>query len=74
LRWKDFRIKVDVNHQDVTYTIRDGPHSSLSIRHAGEDLELRTDKASTVVIRPCEPLLPEPQQPPGREPLGRKLR
>ena len=40
LRWKDFRLTVDVNHENVTYTVRDGPHTSLTIRHAGADLEL----------------------------------
>ncbi len=73
LRWRDFRLTVDVNHENVTYTVRDGPHHGLTIRHAGADLELSTDQASTVAIRPREPLLPEPQQPPGREPLRRKL-
>ena len=23
--WRDFRLTVDVNHDDVTYTVRDGP-------------------------------------------------
>ena len=72
LRWRDFRITVDVNHENVTYTVRDGPHSFLTIRHAGEELKLATDGSSTVAIRPHEPLLPVPQQPPGREPLRRK--
>lgn len=73
LRWKDFRLTVDVNHENVTYTVRDGPHHGLTIRHAGSDLDLSTDQASTVTIRPREPLLPEPVQPPGREPLRRRL-
>ena len=72
LRWRDFRLTVDVNHENVTYTVRDGPHSALTIRHAGEELELNTDHPSTVAIRKREPLLPPPQQPPGREPLGRR--
>ena len=72
LRWKDFRLTVDVNHESVAYTIRDGPHTSLTIRHAGEDLEVNTKQPSTLAIRPREPLLPEPQQPPGRKPLLRR--
>jgi len=71
LRWKDFRLTVDVNHENVTYTVRDGPHESLAIRHAGADLELSAHDPSTVALRPGKPLLPEPKQPPGREPLGR---
>ncbi len=72
LRWHDFRLTVDVNHENVTYTIRDGPHHGLTIRHAGSDLKLSTDEPSKVTIHPRLPLLPEPQQPPGREPLRRK--
>jgi alpha,alpha-trehalose phosphorylase len=72
LRWREFRLTVDVNHENVTYTIRDGPHHGLTIRHAGADLDLSTDRESTVAIKPREPLLPAPQQPPGREPLGRR--
>lgn len=73
LRWRDFRLTVDVNHKDVTYTVHDGPGAWLTIRHAGEDLKLTTEGPSTVAIRPREPLLPPPQQPPGREPLRRRL-
>ncbi len=73
LRWKDFRLTVDVDHENVTYTIRDGPHHGLTIRHAGADLDLSTDQPSTVAIRVRQPLLPEPLQPPGREPLRRRL-
>jgi trehalose/maltose hydrolase-like predicted phosphorylase len=72
LRWRDFRLTVDVNHEDVSYTVRDGPHTILTIRHAGEDLELSTERATTVAIQKREPLLPEPKQPPGREPLRRR--
>jgi alpha,alpha-trehalose phosphorylase len=72
LRWREFRLTVDVNHENVTYTMRDGPHHGLTIRHAGADLDLSTDRESTVAIKPREPLLPAPQQPPGREPLGRR--
>ena len=38
LRWRDFRLTVDANHSDVTYTLRDGPGGELTIRHAGEEL------------------------------------
>lgn len=72
LRWKDFRVTVEANHSDVTYTVRDGPDGTLAIRHAGEDLVLSTSKPTTVAVRPRHPLLPPPPQPPGREPLRRR--
>lgn len=71
LRWRNFRLTVDVNHEDVTYTVRDGPGATLTIRHVGEDLELTADAPVTVAIRPRDPLLPTPSQPAGREPLRR---
>ncbi len=72
LRWRDFRLTVDANHTDVTYTLRDGPGSELTIRHAGEDLELNSESPTTLAVRPRKPLLPPPPHPPGREPVHRR--
>ncbi|MGX9789144.1 glycoside hydrolase family 65 protein [Mycobacterium sp. MMS18-G62] len=72
LRWRGFRLTVDANHTEVTYTLRDGPDGGLTIRHAGEDLELSTRSPTTVKVRPRKALLPTPPQPPGREPLRRR--
>jgi trehalose/maltose hydrolase-like predicted phosphorylase len=71
LRWKDFRVTVDVDHDEVKYALRDGPDRELSIRHAGEKLDLNTDSSTTVRVRRREPLLPPPPQPPGREQIRR---
>ncbi len=72
LRWRDFRLMVNVDHENATYTLRDGPHGELTIRHAGEELTLSTDSPSTVALRSCHPLLPPPPQPPGCEPKQRR--
>jgi alpha,alpha-trehalose phosphorylase len=72
LRWKEFRVKVAITHQDVTYTLRDGADGALVIRHAGEELELSSDTPVTVEIKPRRPLLPAPPKPPGREPMHRR--
>ncbi|HWT48472.1 MAG TPA: glycosyl hydrolase family 65 protein, partial [Mycobacterium sp.] len=72
LRWQDFRLTVDVNHSDVTYTLRDGPGTELTIQHGGEELTLKTDSPSTITVRARKPLLPPPPQPPGREPVHRR--
>jgi trehalose/maltose hydrolase-like predicted phosphorylase len=72
LRWRDFRVTVDVNHSDVTYSLRDGSGGELTIRHAGEELTLKTDSPTTIAVRHRKPLLPPPPQPPGREPLHRR--
>ncbi|MGB0437560.1 MAG: glycosyl hydrolase family 65 protein, partial [Mycobacterium sp.] len=71
LRWRDFRVTVEATHASVVYTLRDGPHGVLTIRHAGEPLELNTQQPTEVAVKPREPLLPPPQQPLGREPIRR---
>ena len=71
LRWRNFAVTVAVDHDTVTYTLRDGPEGELTIRHAGQDLHLDTQKPTRVAVRPRHPLLPPPQQPPGRAPFRR---
>ncbi|MBS1692300.1 MAG: glycoside hydrolase family 65 protein [Actinobacteria bacterium] len=73
LRWRNFRLTVDADHDTVTYTLRDGPDGELTIRHAGHDLTMRTGSAATKPIRRRTPLLPPPQQPAGREPARRRV-
>jgi alpha,alpha-trehalose phosphorylase len=72
LRWRGFRLTVDVNHDEVTYALRDGPGSEMSIRHAGKRLDLHCDSPTTVALARRTPLLPTPSQPPGREPSHRR--
>ncbi|MBS9534108.1 glycoside hydrolase family 65 protein [Mycobacterium sp. M1] len=72
LRWQGIRLTVDAHHTEVTYTLRDGPGGTLTIRHAGEELELTTETPVTVPVRRRESLLPAPPQPPGRAPTHRR--
>lgn len=72
LRWKGFRVTVEATHDNVTYTLRDGPDGSLTIRHAGDDVALSTSGPTTVAVVPRLALLPPPPQPPGREPIRRR--
>ncbi|BBY26750.1 glycoside hydrolase family 65 protein [Mycolicibacterium sediminis] len=71
LRWRNFRLIVDVAHEQATYTLRDGPDGSLTIQHSGEHVELTTQEPTTMPVVAREALLPPPPQPPGREPLRR---
>lgn len=72
LCWHGFRVTVDIDHAEVTYTLRDGPDGRLTIRHAGKDVEITTREPTTEPVRERIPLLPAPQPPPGRRPLRRK--
>ena len=53
-------------------SLSDGTGTELTIRHAGEELTLKTDTPTTVAVRPRKALLPPPPQPPGREPMHRR--
>jgi hypothetical protein len=72
LRWREFRLTVAVTHDDVTYTLRDGPDGRLTIRHAGDEITLATSAPVTVAVRAREALLPPPPQPAGRAPKHRR--
>ena len=69
LRWRDFRLAVDVNHTKVTYTVHDGPEHELSSPcSTGEALALNTRFADDRRgARPASRCCPTPQQPPGRD-------
>jgi hypothetical protein len=45
----------------------------MTIRHAGEEVELSTQSPSTIAIRQRHPMFPPPPQPPGREPMRRRV-
>ncbi|QYG95741.1 glycoside hydrolase family 65 protein [Iamia sp. SCSIO 61187] len=65
LRWREFRLTVTVTHEQVTFTVRDGPDGTLTIRHAGEDIEVGTGAPTVVDLAPRRPLSPGiPDQPP----------
>ncbi|MCP9272954.1 glycoside hydrolase family 65 protein [Mycolicibacterium arenosum] len=69
LRWRGFRVTVDVRRDAAIYTLRDGPDGRLPIRHAGDTAELTTHGPVSLAIVPRVPLLPPPPQPHGRAPL-----
>ena len=71
LRWRDFRLTVDAGHDEVTYTLRDGPDATLTIRHAGEDVDRQHEVALEGGRASPNALLPPPKQPPGRKPIHR---
>ncbi|HEX7321596.1 MAG TPA: glycoside hydrolase family 65 protein [Mycobacterium sp.] len=72
LRWRGFRLTVNATHDEVSYTLRDGPKDGLTIRHAGDELTLNTGAPSNVAVRERQPLLSGPEQPPGRAPSHRR--
>lgn len=70
IRWGDLRLKVDVRPEEVTYAIRDGSTSSLRLRHGDEEIQVTSAEPITRRVNKRDPLLPRPQQPPGRAPIS----
>jgi alpha,alpha-trehalose phosphorylase len=68
LRWRNFRLLIDVDHDEVTYTLRDGPEGTMTIRHGNRHVDLTTHAPTTLPLIPRVALLSPPPQPPGREP------
>jgi alpha,alpha-trehalose phosphorylase len=68
LRWHGLRVTVEVEHESVTYSLRDGGEASLTMVHAGEEIVLTTEEPVVRKLERREPLLPRPPQPPGRAP------
>jgi alpha,alpha-trehalose phosphorylase len=71
VRWHECRVGVDIGHESVTYTVRGGSESGLTIRHAGEELRLTPSEPAVRSLRARSPLFPAPEQPPGRKPPSR---
>ena len=71
VRWRGLLLDVDVERDRATYTLRDGPDSSLSFRHHDKHVTVTTGTPVTERIGKRTALLPRPPQPPGREPMHR---
>jgi trehalose/maltose hydrolase-like predicted phosphorylase len=71
LRWREVRLRVDVNHRDVTYSLHEGDHGTVTFHHDGEVVTVTDEQPVTVPLKPRKALLPAPPQPAGRQPVQR---
>jgi alpha,alpha-trehalose phosphorylase len=71
LTWRGRRLRVEVEHTDVTYRLLDG--QPMNVVHNGEELTVTVDGPVTRSVRKV-PDLPRPRQPAGRAPLSRSER
>ncbi len=71
LRWRGARLRVEVEHTQVTYSVHDGENAEMTIKHAGEDVVVTAKEPLVLTIKEKKPLLPRPPQPPGCEPIDR---
>jgi alpha,alpha-trehalose phosphorylase len=62
-------LQVEVNHREVTYTLREGP--ALDVTHHGETVTVGPDSPVTRPV-PALRAAERPAQPPGRQPARRR--
>ncbi|GAA1555990.1 glycoside hydrolase family 65 protein [Kribbella lupini] len=70
VRWRGVRLRVEVQHHQVTYAVHDGPGAQITFLHAGEEVHVTDEQPVTKPLRKRKPLLPRPPQPVGREPMS----
>ena len=71
VRWQGLRLVVDIEPQQVTYILREGPDATMCLRHAGTEITVTTGRPLTRRLQKRSPLLSRPPQPPGRQPAPR---
>ncbi|WP_432520071.1 glycoside hydrolase family 65 protein [Kineococcus sp. SYSU DK006] len=71
LRWRGTKVGVDIRPDEVEYSVRDHG-STVELRHGVENLRITEGSPVRRPLVRREPLLPSPQQPPGRAPLHRR--
>jgi alpha,alpha-trehalose phosphorylase len=69
VRRQGMRLRVRVDHDVVSCRLDDGEDGTLRVLLCGEEVELHSGVEVSRPLVPRVPLLPRPQQPPGREPL-----
>jgi trehalose/maltose hydrolase-like predicted phosphorylase len=68
LRRHGMRLLVEVDHDEVRCSLRDGDGGKLTFLLYDEPVEVSTTKSVVRPVLPIKPLLPTPEQPPGRSP------
>jgi alpha,alpha-trehalose phosphorylase len=71
IRWRTGRLRVVIDHDEVTYSLHEDDEGEMTFRHIGEDLTVSAAKPVTRALTPRIPLLPRPVQPLGRTPVPR---
>jgi alpha,alpha-trehalose phosphorylase len=72
LLWRGLRLRVDVNREEVTYSLRNGGGSArLTLLHHGKEIEVTQVKPVIMPIPPPMAVGPAPTQPAGRAPVRR---
>ncbi|HSK25622.1 MAG TPA: glycosyl hydrolase family 65 protein, partial [Jiangellales bacterium] len=69
LRRHGKRLLVEVDHDEVRCSLRDGTDARVRILLYGEPVDVAPAEPAVRPVVRLEPLLPRPQQPPGRSPL-----
>ncbi|HVT22052.1 MAG TPA: glycoside hydrolase family 65 protein [Mycobacteriales bacterium] len=71
IRWRGVRLRVDIDHREVTYSLHDGDQGAVAFHHDGESVVVTGDKPVTRPLKPRTAMLACPPQPVGRQPAKR---
>ncbi|TQS42689.1 glycoside hydrolase family 65 protein [Cryptosporangium phraense] len=71
IRWRGRRLRVEITPEQAWYSLAEG--GEMELLHHGERLTVPANSAVLAAIPPAAPVEPL-RQPPGREPLVRRLR
>jgi alpha,alpha-trehalose phosphorylase len=69
LRWQGVRLRTEVTRESVTFSVHDGPDSSITLLHGDDPIEVRVGSPVTRPLPSRKALLPAPTQPVGRAPI-----
>ncbi|HEX4727312.1 MAG TPA: glycosyl hydrolase family 65 protein, partial [Jatrophihabitans sp.] len=69
VRWRGCKVRVSVDHQQVSYQLEDGPDTELELLHHGRSFRLPTGRTVSLPVPPAPAVGPRPSQPAGRAPL-----
>ncbi len=68
IRWREFKVRVEVTATEATYLLEDGANNTLALRHYDQDFQATVGTPVTLPITRVQPITPRPRPPVGREP------
>jgi trehalose/maltose hydrolase-like predicted phosphorylase len=74
IRWRGARLRVAVDHEQVTYSLHPDDDGEIAFRHDGEDVVVKAGEPVVRKVKGRRSKRATPQQPVGREPVQRHAR
>ena len=69
VRWRGYKVRVEVTQSQARYAVENGRDALVSLRHHGEPFEITPERDVVLPIAPMVPVTARPSQPAGRAPV-----